>query len=239
MQNLQLSDDLIGQRQQRIDIIQRLRDLGIDPYPARSQKDEKNQVIHDRFDHYNSKKLNITGRIMNIRKHGKIVFYDIQDESGSMQICVKKDTYSPSIEESNTLKAIAWENLSLLDIGDFTQTFGEVGKTQSGQITLFAESIYLLSKSIRPLPNTLLDKEHKFRRRYLDLTIHPDEKARFLRKAKFWKVTRDYLTSHGFIEVETPVLEHVTGGADARPFVTHHNELDQDFYLRISTELYQ
>lgn len=239
MSTTQLSDDLVGQRQQRVDIIQKLRDQGIDPYPARSQKDQKNQAIHETFDDFNGKKLHLAGRIMNIRKHGKIIFYDIQDESGSIQICVKKDTYSPSKVVDSGLKALSWENLSLLDIGDFSQVYGEVGKTQSGQVTLFAENLYLLSKSIRPLPNTLLDKEHKFRRRYLDLTLHPDEKARFVRKAKFWKVTRDYLASRGFIEVETPVLEHVTGGADARPFATHHNELDQDFYLRISTELYQ
>jgi len=235
----QLSDDLIGQRQQRIDIIQKLHNQGIDPYPARSQKDQKNQAIHDEFDVFNGKRLNLTGRIMNIRKHGKIIFYDIQDESGSMQICVKKDMYSPNQDVQNGLKALSWENLTLLDIGDFSQASGEIGRTQSGQVTLFAERMFLLSKSVRPLPNTLIDKEHKFRRRYLDLTIHPDEKARFVRKAKFWKVTRDYLASRGFIEVETPVLEHVTGGADARPFATHHNELDQDFYLRISTELYQ
>lgn len=239
MPNPKPSDDLAGQRQQRIEIIQKLRDQGIDPYPARSQKDHANQAIHDRFGDFNAKKMNLTGRIMNIRKHGKILFYNIQDESGAIQICVKKDTYTPSSDATKGLKALSWENLSLLDVGDFTQILGVVGKTQSEQVTLFAESVYLLSKSIRPLPNTLLDKEHKFRRRYLDLTLHPGEKARFVRKAKFWKVTRDFLASHGFIEVETPVLEHVTGGADARPFVTHHNELDQDFYLRISTELYQ
>lgn len=239
MQTSHPSDDLIGQRQQRLDIIQKLRELGIDPYPARSLKDAKNQAIYNEFEQRNGKNLNLTGRVMTIRKHGKIIFYDVQDESGSIQICVKKDTYTPSTELHDGLKAITWEQLTLLDIGDYVQVYGEVGKTKSEQITLFAEQIYLLSKSIRPLPNTLLDKEQKFRRRYLDLTLHPDEKARFIRKAKFWKVTREYLADQGFIEVETPVLEHVTGGADARPFGTHHNELDQDFYLRISTELYQ
>ncbi|MBP6994139.1 lysine--tRNA ligase [Candidatus Woesebacteria bacterium] len=239
MQPTHPSDDLIGQRQQRIEIIHKLRELGIDPYPAHAQKDAKNQTIHDEFEQRNGKKLNLTGRVMTIRKHGKIIFYDIQDESGAIQICVKKDTYTPSSEVVDGLKATTWEQLSFLDVGDFMQVYGEIGKTKSEQITLFAEHIYLLSKSIRPLPNTLLDKEQKFRRRYLDLTLHPEEKARFIRKAKFWKVTREYLADHGFIEVETPVLEHVTGGADARPFATHHNELDQDFYLRISTELYQ
>ena len=102
-----------------------------------------------------------------------------------------------------------------------------------------AKHIRLLSKAIRPIPRELKSKEQKFRRRYLDLVIHPDKMRLFERKAKFWQVQRDFLRKEGFMEVEVPIMEPVTGGADARPFITHHNALDQEFYLRISTELYQ
>lgn len=240
MSQAHIADDLVGQRQKRIDIVRELRKKGIDPYPASSQKDVVNQALLSAFDTYVGKWLHVTGRIMSIRKHGKILFYDLQDESGTAQVCIKQDEYDPSTHpDVSSLHALSWDDLGYFDKGDFAQVYGEVGKTQSGQITIFAHGVYMLTKSIRPLPNTLDEKELKFRRRYVDLTLHPSQKERFLRKAKFWKVSREFLTTRGFIEIETPVLEHVTGGADARPFVTHHNELDQNFYLRISTELYQ
>lgn len=236
----QQTDDLIGQRQQRIDILQKLRDKGIDPFPAKSKKDESNQAVQDIFDSFKGRSLSLTGRIVGIRKHGKITFIDLQDQSGTIQVCVRQDAYQVETGAMlNTLRVFQWDELALLDKGDFIQAQGTLDKTQSGQITLFASAICLLTKSLRPLPDALVNKEDKFRKRYLDLTLHPEEKQRFLRKAKFWKVTRDFFADRDFIEVETPVLEHVTGGADARPFITHHNELDQDFFLRISTELYQ
>ncbi len=126
-----------------------------------------------------------------------------------------------------------------MDLADFVEVYGTIGQSKTGQITIMVEYIRLLSKAIRPIPRELKSKEQKFRRRYLDLVIHPEKMRLFERKAKFWQVQRDFLRKEGFMEVEVPIMEPVTGGADARPFITHHNALDQEFYLRISTELYQ
>ena len=137
---------------------------------------------------------------------------------------------------------IGFSNLDLLDVGDFIQVTGEAVKTRTGEVSCAVRQIKLLTKAIRPLPEKwegLKNPEIIFRRRYLDLTMNPEHRKLFERKAKFWEVQRQFMKDHGFMEVETPVLEQVTGGADARPFVTHMNSLDQDFYLRISTELYQ
>ncbi len=230
-------DDLVGQRQQRLDIVKKLKTEGIDPYPSLSSKEATHDEIVSDYGAWDGKETILSGRIVSIRKHGKLIFVDLQDQTGNIQICIKNDEYAPEISEAK-LKVLTWDDLALLDIGDFVQVSGKIGKTQANAITLFAKRVNLLTKAIRPLPNTLADKESKFRKRYLDLVLNPKEKERFVRKSKFWKATREYLDRQGFMEVETPVLEHVTGGADARPFVTHHNELDHDFYLRISTELY-
>jgi lysyl-tRNA synthetase class 2 len=230
-----LSDDFTGQRQRRIDNLKKLKELGIDPFPSQAKKDHFNVHITEHFPQYEDKVVTLAGRLMSMRNHGKIIFGDIQDQSGKIQICVKKDELTAD-KKNNELN---WEELKLIDAGDFVQVTGKINKTQQGQITLFVEKFRLLSKSIRPLPPHFHEKEQQFRRRYLDLTLNPEHKELFLRKSKFWKVQREFMQSKGFIEVETPVLEHVTGGADARPFTTHHNDLDQEFFLRISTELYQ
>ena len=129
-----------------------------------------------------------------------------------------------------------------VDVGDFVEARGVVCKSKTGAISLDVKNLKLLTKSIRPLPDSwegLKDPDTIFRRRYLDLVMNPAHRAMFERKAKFWAVSRQYMQSQGFIELETPVLEHVTGGADARPFETYHNALAEKFYMRISTELYQ
>lgn len=235
MQQTPLSDDLIGQRQRRIEALRKLRELGIDPYPAHSQKDYSNAHVVAHYSEFEGKPATLTGRLMSLREHGKLIFADIQDQSGRIQVCIRKDQLESDLAQSY----LGWEHLKLLDIGDFVQVTGDIDKTQQGAVTIFAKHIKLLTKSIRPMPNQLDDKEQQFRRRYLDLTLNPERKTLFERKAEFWRVSRDFMHKKGFMEVETPVLEHVTGGADARPFITHHNMLDQDFYLRISTELYQ
>ncbi len=230
-----IADDFIGQRQRRIDKVIRLNELGINPYPAHSQKDYPNKQIVNEFNSFEGNSVVLAGRLTSWRNHGKLIFADLQDQSGKIQLWFKEDTLQANNQES----FLAWDQLELLDVGDFVEVHGTVTKTVRGEVSLVVQHIKLITKSLRPLPNSLTSKEQQFRRRYIDLTINPDHKDLFLRKARFWNVQREFLQSKGFIEVEVPVLEHVTGGADARPFVTLHNELNQEFYLRISTELYQ
>ncbi len=227
------------QRDERLAKIKQLKDLGIHPYPAQSQKDFSNQHVTDNFDTLQGQTVNLTGRVMSFREHGKVAFADIQDQSGNIQLFIRSDQLETTNKDTQT---VGFNHLKLIDPGDFVQAFGEITKTKTGQISLLVTQLKLLTKSLRPLPSTkedITDPEFKFRRRYLDLTLNRDSLQMFQRKAKFWQANRDFLQDKGFIEVETPVLEHVTGGADARPFTTHMNALDQEFFLRISTELYQ
>jgi lysyl-tRNA synthetase class 2 len=233
--NTPISDDLVGQRQRRIEKVKELRALGINPYPSLSQKDVVNTEILNNFEHYEGKKLTLAGRLISWREHGKLIFADIQDQSGKIQLWLKQDGVKGELSKGY----LNWEQLKLLDAGDYVQATGVVVKTSRGAVSLDVSEIRILAKSLRPLPQKLEEKEQLVRKRYLDLTLHPEKKALFIRKAKFYEVQREFLLSKGFMEVETPVLEHVTGGGDARPFATHHNFLDEDFYLRISTELYQ
>ncbi len=226
-------------RKNRLQKLVSLRKIGINPYPSRSQKDYPNQEIVDNFDDFQGKQLTLTGRVMSWREHGQVIFADLRDASGSIQVVLKSGDLTPTSAKTQT---IGFEDCSLLDVGDFIEVTGTIDKTRTGAISIMASSVKLLTKSIRPLPEKwegLKDPEIIFRRRYLDLTMNPSRRDLFIRKAKFYEANRAFLKSKGFIEVETPVLEHVTGGADAAPFVTHHNALDEDFYLRISTELYQ
>lgn len=232
------SSGLIGQRNERIEKIKKLRDLGIDPFPARSNKTHKNSEIVAKFNELEGQKATLTGRLMSWREHGGLVFADIQDQDASVQLYFRKDDYTGEITKGQ----LSWDTLTLLDIGDFVEAAGSVTKTKRGEISLQIESVRLISKSIRPLPEKwkgLADKEDRYRRRYLDLTMNQEIRERFLRKAKFWQANRQFLQDRGFVEVETPVLEHKTGGADARPFETFHNDLGEKLYMRISSELYQ
>jgi lysyl-tRNA synthetase class 2 len=230
-----ISDDFIGQRTRRLQSLQALRELGINPFTPYSKKDKENKDVKENFGEYENKEITLTGRLTGKREHGKLIFGDIQDESGSLQIAIKQNEIQEDLKDSY----LGWTHLKLVDIGDFIEVKGTIGKTQQGEITLFVTKFKLLTKSLRPLPVSFDEKEQQFRKRYLDLVVNPERKEVFKRKSLFWKVSRDFMNSRGYMEVETPVLEHVTGGADARPFITHHNTLDQDFFLRISTELYQ
>jgi len=230
-----IKSDLIGQRDVRIEKIKKLKELGIDPYPSDTyRKDRIGDIIED-FAKYEGKETCLVGRIMAWREHGKLVFGDLKDQSGSIQIMIKKDNLGEDLEKGY----LGWDHLSFLDLADFIEVYGTIGKSKTGQITIMANNVRLISKAIRPIPRELKNKEQKFRRRYLDLVIHPERIKLFERKAKFWQVQRDFLKRKGFIEVEVPIMEPIPGGADAKPFTTHHNALDQDFFLRISTELYQ
>jgi lysyl-tRNA synthetase class 2 len=232
---MQIADDFIGQRLRRIEKVEELKKLGVDPYPAHSEKQFPNNEVTDNYEQYENKDIVLAGRLMSWRDHGKMMFANLQDQSGKIQLWLKEDVVAGDLSKG----FLSWENRNLIDVGDFVEAHGTVTRTVRGEITLLVKHIRLLSKSIRLLPQKFAHKEQMFRRRYLDLTINPERKELFLRKSRFWEVQREFMEKEGFIEVEVPVLEHVTGGADARPFVTLHNELNQEFYMRISTELYQ
>ena len=232
--NTPLADDFVGQRTKRLEKLNRLKGLGINPYPSIPQKDFANSHVVSHFSEFENKEVTLTGRLMSMREHGKLAFADLVDQSGKIQLFLKSDALAEDLKKG----CLGWDHLSLFDVGDFVEAHGTMIRTVRGEISLQVTHLKLLTKSIRPLPNQLKEKELQFRRRYLDLTLNPEKKELFARKTKFWHLSREFMREHGFIEVETPVLEHVTGGADARPFVTHHHDLDEDFYLRISTELY-
>jgi len=231
----QQKSDLLGQREVRLEKLEQLKKLGINPYPAKSFKQYSNGEVKNKFEEFEGKEVILAGRIVAWREHGKLLFGNIQDQSETIQLMVRES----DLQEDLTKGYLGWDKLTLLDLADFVEVYGTIGKTKTGEISIMVKNIRLLSKALRPIPRELKNKEQQFRRRYLDLVIHPDKVKLFERKAKFWQVQREFLKSKGFLEVEVPVLEAVTGGADAKPFITHHNALDQDFFLRISTELYQ
>lgn len=229
-------EEILKDREKKIDT---LKLMGIELYPAKSQKDVANKDVVDNFVSFEGKTLTLAGRIMAWREHGKLIFGQLQDQSGRIQLFIRADMMEATNKERQTL---GFEDLELLDLGDVIQTTGEVVKTRTGEVSLMVKEIKLLTKSRLPLPDKwsgIVDPDEAVRKRYLDILMDEEKMRRFERKAKFWAETRKFLQERGFIEVETPVLESVTGGADAKPFVTHMNAIDQDFYLRISTELYQ
>lgn len=225
-------------RQVRLEKLQKLQEMGINPFPARSEKEFPNAEVVEKFDDFEGKKITLTGRLMSWREHGAIVFADLEDFSGRIQLYIHEVDLSKTDVKKQLL---GFSDLNLLDIGDFVQVTGEVTKTKRGESSIKPTELKLLTKAIRPLPEKhegLKDKETRLRRRYLDMASNPEVRDLFVRKAKFWDATRDYLKEQGFIEINVPVLEHVTGGADAKPFVTHMDSIDQTFYLRISHELF-
>lgn len=222
-------------RNERLKKLTQLREMGFDPYPAKSKRTHHCEKISVDFDNLEGKQVSVVGRIKTLRKFGKLAFVVIEDMSGNVQLFFRKG----EVEVTNASNGIiGLENLSLLDTGDFVQANGEVIKTKTGEISVGVKSLQLLTKSLRPIPSELKDKEERFRRRYVDMNVNKEVRQRFERRSRFWQATRKYLDERGFVEVNIPVLEHTTGGADANPFVTQMDALDnQDFYLRISHEL--
>ena len=219
-------------RDERIKKLNTLREQGIDPFPAHTNRDTKIiDILHD-FSKYEEKEVCVVGRIHSIRSFGKIAFVVIDDNSTED---VKNDPSRIQI----FLKDDAAKFTKLLDSGDFIEAQGKVAKTQTGEISVFCDNPRILTKALRPLPGRdgFTNKEERFRRRYVDMNVNPEIRERFKRRSIFWDATRDYLKKHGFIEINIPVLETTTGGADANPFVTHMDALDEDYYLRISHEL--
>ncbi len=209
-----------------------LRAEGRDPFQqTRFDVSHHTQDIKDHFDELEGTEVTVGGRLMSKRGMGKVSFCDLQDKSGRIQIYARKDEMDE--EEYNRFKKY--------DIGDIVGVRGEVFRTQRGEMSVRAKEITLLSKSLRPLPEKfhgLQDKELRYRQRYVDLIVNPESKRNFEIRSKFVAFLRRYLDDLGFMEVETPVLSPIAGGANARPFITHHNTLDIDMYMRIATELH-
>ncbi len=214
-------------RKSRLEKLKKLSDRGVTAYPP--ETGEKIAVVEARKKDGNT--VTIAGRIMAIRGHGKIFFLDLRDTTDRMQVVCKADV----------MEASSFSLIELFDMGDFIAVTGEVGKTQAGEVSVFGKTARLLSKSLRPLPNEwsgLTDVEDRYRQRYVDLVMNKDVKKVFETRAKVITFLRNFLNKDGFMEVETPVLQPLYGGASAKPFVTHHNALDCDLYLRIAVELY-
>ncbi|OGC56683.1 lysine--tRNA ligase [candidate division WWE3 bacterium RIFCSPLOWO2_12_FULL_36_10] len=225
-------------RNSRLNKLEKLKELGINPYPAKSFKDINNSEILQNFEKLEGKDAVISGRIVSLRRHGKLVFMDLKDSTGKIQLFIKEDRIKKANHKSSELD---FEDLELLDTGDFAEGFGKVIKTQTGEISVGVETLRILGKSIRPMPDSwdgLKDKEVRLRRRYLDTSMNGEVYDRFVRRAKFWETHREFFKENGFLEMNIPVLEQTPGGADAKPFVTHMDAIDQDLYLRISQELY-
>lgn len=229
--------NLIELRDERLRKLEELKKLGINPYPATSHRTHMTSAVVDEFDDLQGETVTVAGRITNIRKFGKLAFIVLKDASGEVQLFLQEG----AVEKTDPSDSkIGLEHLPLLDTGDFLEATGEVIKTKTGEISVGVKSMRLLTKSLRPMPTKqdgFTNKEERMRRRYVDLNVNDEVRERFIRRSKFWQATRDFLNERGFTEINTPVLEHTTGGADATPFVTHMDALDTDFYLRISHEL--
>ena len=211
--------------------LKELRERGEDPFLIESYPvDSYSKDIKDNFSDFEEKEVVVAGRIMSKRRHGKIAFLDLQDSRGTIQIFLRKDVMN---EGYDVIKDI--------DIGDIVGVKGKVFKTEAGEITVRATEASLLSKSLQILPEKfhgLKDIELRYRMRYVDLIVNPEVKDVFIKRSKIIKAIKEYLDERGFLEVETPILGTVAGGANAKPFLTHHNTLDMDMQMRIANELY-
>ena len=223
-----------------------LRSRGIDPYPAAEFRVTGHTAeIKDSFkDDAPRREVAIAGRVMGRRIMGKASFMELQDADGRIQVYISRDELCPG--EDKDLYNVVFKKL--LDIGDFVGVTGHVFRTQTGEISVHADSLTVLSKSLRPLPivkvkdgvtyDAFDDPELRYRRRYVDLVVNDGVKEIFVKRSKVYSSMREYFNSHGYMEVETPILQSIPGGASARPFITHHNALDIPLYLRIADELY-
>lgn len=219
-------------RQIRVDKLKAMQEAGNDPFAiTTATQTVESDEIKANYEEYEGKDVYVCGRIMTWRDMGKANFIDVQDRNGKIQVYVRMN----DIGEEEYAAFKKW------DIGDIVEVCGFVFKTRTGEISVHAKTIRLLSKSLLPLPEKfhgLTDTDTRYRKRYLDMIMNPDVKDTFIKRSKIISSMRNYLDSLGFIEVETPMLNNIPGGATARPFITHHNSLNMDMYLRIATELH-
>ncbi len=239
--------ELSEQEQLRRNSLAQLRELGIDPYPAEMFDVTATAAeIRQNFDpeKNNYQDIRVAGRIMSRRIMGSASFFEIQDHTGRLQIYIRRDDVCDG--EDTTLYNTVFKKL--LDIGDFVGIEGFAFITKTGELSVHCRRFKLLSKSLRPLPivkekdgqvyDALTDPEMRYRQRYVDLAVNPSVRDVFVKRARIMQTMREFFNEQGCLEVETPILQPIPGGASARPFVTHHNALDTDFYMRIATELY-
>ena len=230
-QNQQPEQSLSELLQIRRDKLTDLQQSGNDPFQiTQYQVTHHSDAIKNQFEALEGQTVSVAGRLMSKRGMGKAVFGDLQDGAGRIQLYVRIDDVGE--EALNRFKKC--------DIGDILGVEGEVFRTKRGEISVKAKNFTLLSKSLRPLPEKfhgLTDRETRYRQRYVDLIMNPEVRETFVVRSKFIKHVRDFLDARGYMEVETPVLNTISGGATARPFITHHNTLDIDMYMRIATEL--
>lgn len=221
-------EDIIENRKRKLG---QIKQAGIKPYPSSTSRTHTNKEAVNSFDALQSQPLTLVGRVRSWRDMGKLIFAHIEDGTGKIQVLFKADNLGPEKFDFA---------LKHFDMGDFVEVTGTLFQTKSGEKTLQATDYKLLAKSLRPLPSEhfgLADEEIRLRKRYLDILTNSEAKEIFVKKNKFWSSMREFLVRKGFLELEMPVLEAVPGGAEAEPFVTHHNALDRDFFLRISLEL--
>lgn len=243
---------LSEQEEIRREKLQQLHEMGVNPFPysfdvthSSSQIKNDPELVRDEESNPETDTVSIAGRVMTRRIMGKAAFFNLQDSEGTIQVYIRRDDVG--VDEYNTVFK------KLVDIGDIVGIKGFVFKTRTGETTVHAEHFEFLTKTIRPIPtpkeienedgekvvyDAFADKELRYRQRYVDLIVNPDVKDTFIKRTKLVQTMRNFMNDNGYLEVETPILQPVYGGASARPFVTHHNTLDMDLYLRIANELY-
>lgn len=228
-------DRLTDQEQSRLKNLQGLIEAGIDPYPARAKRTHTIAAARSLYEQGQSEgqAVSVAGRLRRIRVMGKMSFADLEDGTGAIQLVLRKDSLPGDFYDT------VWKRL--IDLGDFVGATGPLVVTKTGELSVEVRELQFLSKTLKPMPDKwhgVRDQEKRYRRRYVDLLANPSVREIFRKRAAIVRALREYLDGEGFLEVETPILQPIYGGAAAQPFVTHHNQLHQDLYLRISFELY-